>query len=131
MQVEFNEDGDGFWATFDNGWTMSVQWNPRNYAGVNTQEIAAWDEDDTVWWDFEAGKPVSPSSSVLGWVTSKKLGEYMDDIASITMSSTELQLVSRLSPEEAGKYAFNCLIDLINGRLVEEGSNFIIGGKFS
>jgi hypothetical protein len=110
---------------------MSVQWNPRNYAGVNTQEIAAWDEDDTVWWDFEAGKPVSPSSSVLGWVTSKKLGEYMDDIASITMSSTELQLVSRLSPEEAGKYAFNCLIDLINGRLVEEGSNFIIGGKFS
>ena len=95
MQVEFNEDGDGFWAKFDNGWTMSVQWNPRNYAGVKTQEIAAWDEDDTVWWDFEAGKPVSPSSYVLGWVTSDKLGGYMNDIASITQSSTELQLIAR------------------------------------
>ena len=111
MQVEFNEDDDGFWAKFDNGWTMSVQWNPRNYAGVKTQEIAAWDEDDTVWWDFEAGKPVSPSSYVLGWVTSDKLGGYMNDIASITQSSTELQFIART--EDSIRLPYNPLLYLM------------------
>jgi len=107
MQVEFNEEGNGFWAKFDNGWTMSVQWwmyetgsalrgrCPGHLKESRHVEIAAWDEDDIVWWDFEAGKPVSPSSSVLGWVTSGKLGGYMNDIASITRSSTELQLIAR------------------------------------
>tara|TARA_R110000751_G_scaffold126351_1_gene228185 strand:- start:41 stop:334 length:294 start_codon:yes stop_codon:yes gene_type:complete len=97
MQVEFNEDGDAFWAKFDNGWTMSVQWWGYELRGIGKPhvEIAAWDEDDTVWWDFEAGKPVSPSSYVLGWVTSDKLGGYMNDIASITRSSAELQLIAR------------------------------------
>ena len=87
MQVEFNDEGDGFWATFDNGWTMSVQWRPGTHAGGNTVEIAAWNEGDTVWWDFEEGKPEPPNTAVLGWVTSDELGEYMNDIASITRSS--------------------------------------------
>jgi len=97
MQVEFNEDGDGFWATFDNGWTMSVQWWEYELRGIGKPhvEIAAWDEDRTVWWDFIRHKPVSPYSSVLGWVTSDELGEYMNDIASITRSSAELQLTAR------------------------------------
>ena len=95
MRVEFNEDGDGFHAMFDNGWTMSVQWGPFLSAGVNTVEIAAWDEDSTVWWDFREGIPVSPKTYIEGFVTSDKLGEYIDDIASITRSSAELQLIAR------------------------------------
>ena len=99
MQVEFSEDGNGFWAKFDNVWTMSVQWRTGDYATISTVEIAAWDtdqpEDSTVWWDFEEGKPVAPMTSVLGWVTSGKLGGYMNDIASITRSSTELQFIAR------------------------------------
>ena len=98
MQVDLSKDttgeGHGFWATFDNGWTMSVQWRPGNYADGNTMEIAAWNEDDTVWWNFEEGQPVPPKTSVLGWVTSDELGEYMNDIASITWSSTELQFIA-------------------------------------
>jgi len=93
MQVSFNDTNNGFWAEFDNGWTMSVQWRPGNYAGVNTVEIAAWDEKKIVWWDFKTGKPAPVNSSVLGWVTSDKLGGYMDDIASITMGSTKLRFI--------------------------------------
>jgi hypothetical protein len=95
MQVEFNEDGNGLHATFDNGWTMSVQWREGNHSDVNTVEVAAWDEDDTVWWDFIRHKPVRPRSSVLGHVTSDELGGYMNDIASITRSGAELQLQAR------------------------------------
>lgn len=83
MQVKLNSEGDGFSATFNNGWVLSAQWKSGTYSGVKTVEIAAWDRDDTVWWDFEAGRPASQGTSVLGWVTSEKLGEYMGDIASI------------------------------------------------
>ena len=96
MQVEFNEDGDGCWAKCDNGWTMSVQWNPRNYAGVNTVEIAAWNEDDTVWWDFIRHKPVPPCTEVLGHVKSSELGGYLDEIASITRSSYVRRMMRRM-----------------------------------
>ena len=97
VQIEFNENREGFYATFENGWVMSVQWNLRNYVSSNTVEIAAWDEDEDVWWDFVRRTPVDPYSSVTGWVTSDKLGEYMDDIASITMGSAELQLMVQRS----------------------------------
>ena len=97
MQIEFNENREGFYATFENGWVMSVQWNLRNYVSSKTVEIAAWDEDEDVWWDFVRRTPVDPYSSVTGWVTSDKLGEYMDDIASITMGSAELQLMVQRS----------------------------------
>ena len=83
MRVKLNSENDGFSATFDNGWILSAQWGSGNYADEKTVEIAAWDKDDTVWWDFEAGRPASISNALLGWVTSEKLGEYMGDIASI------------------------------------------------
>ena len=97
MQVEFNDDGDAFWAKFDNGWTLSAQWWGYELAGIGKRcvEIAAWDEDGTVSWNFEEGIPVALDTYVEGFVTSKKLGEYMNDIASITRSSAELQLIAR------------------------------------
>ena len=97
MQVEFNDNGDAFWAKFDNGWTLSAQWWGYELVGIGKRcvEIAAWDEDDTVWWNFKEGIPVPPETYTEGFVTSDKLGEYMNDIASITQSSAELQLIAR------------------------------------
>ena len=97
MQVEFNEDDDGFWAKFDNGWTMSVQWGLGNYmTNAKTAEIAAWDEDDTLWWDFIRHKPVPPCTEVLGHVKSSELGGYLDEIASITRSSYVRRMMRRM-----------------------------------
>lgn len=62
-------DGKGFQITFENGWTVSVQWGCGNYAdhyatpytngaheragklGSKTAEIAAWDADGN-WHSF-------------------------------------------------------------------------------
>ena len=97
MKVEFNEDDDGFWAKFDNGWTMSVQWGLGNYmTNAKTAEIAAWDEDDTLWWDFIRHKPVPPCTEVLGHVRSDELGGYLDEIASITRSSYVRRMMRRM-----------------------------------
>lgn len=57
----------GFQVTFENGWTVSVQWGPGNYCErqydnfdapekavrwtSNTAEIAAWDANNE-WHDF-------------------------------------------------------------------------------
>jgi hypothetical protein len=59
----FSNTGHGFQMTFDNGWTVSVQWGPMNYCDhysshshhnskrSKTAEIAAWDANDK-WYDF-------------------------------------------------------------------------------
>lgn len=43
----------GFHITFQNEWTVSVQWGEFNHsdAGKTTAEIAAWDKDEN-WHDF-------------------------------------------------------------------------------
>ena len=53
-------DGEatGFHMTFENKWTVSVQWSPeRNYCDETTAEIAAWfgeGKDQSVdWYPFE------------------------------------------------------------------------------
>tara|TARA_R110000744_G_scaffold223589_2_gene342349 strand:- start:3145 stop:3540 length:396 start_codon:yes stop_codon:yes gene_type:complete len=110
VQIEFTSiisrsgEQEGFYATFDNGWVMSVQWGPDRSVSYNTVEVSAWNED-YIWWDFAAGKPFQPlltaaypageGSSTLGWVTSDKLGGYMDDVASITTGNAELELMTR------------------------------------
>ena len=83
MQVDFNETNDGFRAKFDNGWTMSVQWKSGNYASKHTQEIAAWDEDDNYWWDFDAKKRVKSGTYVKGWVNSDELAGYLTEVSRI------------------------------------------------
>lgn len=66
-------DGKGFHITFDNGWTVSVQFGPANYCGnydmeisregdkkagekgSQTAEIAAWDKNHN-WYNFGGDK---------------------------------------------------------------------------
>ena len=66
----------GFTMTFDNGWTVSVQFGRANYAdnrrGGNqskTAEIAAWDQNDD-WYKFE-------NDSVKGWRTPDEVADFI------------------------------------------------------
>lgn len=79
MKTDFNT---GFQMTFENGWTVSVQWGPNNYIAdrkcgndsVNA-EIAAWDKDDN-WYYFE-----DQNGKVKGWVSADEVSRFMTWIA--------------------------------------------------
>ena len=66
----------GFQMTFENGWTVSVQFGRANYAdnrrGTNqskTAEIAAWDQNDD-WCKFE-------NDSVKGYCSTDEVVDFM------------------------------------------------------
>ena len=46
-------------------------------------EIAAWNEDDTMWWDFDGKKPVRSGGYVKGWVTPDELIGYMQEVSEV------------------------------------------------
>lgn len=80
----------GFHVTFENGWTVSVQFGPGNYCENRDKdfdmpnvekywhspdaEFAAWDKDGK-WFDFEDG------DTVQGWGTPAQVLEFMTMIA--------------------------------------------------
>ena len=82
----------GFQLTFDNGWTVSVQWGPGNYTDAKsyevgkwdapkqtdfwkaeTAEIAAWDANN-VWYDFG-------HDTVKGYVNANEVANFINKIA--------------------------------------------------
>lgn len=85
-------DGRGFQMTFDNGWTVSVQFGYGNYCenkyspsasamcskGYSglvespNAEIAAWDKND-VWYDFGDDK-------VKGYVDANEVADFIEMI---------------------------------------------------
>ena len=109
----FRATGAGFQVTFDNGWTISVQWGPGGYCdnrmksldmevdGMKSRnaEIAAWNEDD-IWWDFGTQSPVEDGTSIQGYVKPDELIGYIQEISSITMSRVEAQFASANSSPE-------------------------------
>ena len=78
----------GFRMTFENGWTVSVQFGPGNYCEVqhkdynapstsalwNSQnaEVAAWDKDGK-WYSFG-------SDDVAGWLTADEVVEFVAQV---------------------------------------------------
>lgn len=78
----------GFAMTFENGWTISVQWGVGNYCNVGrsaenyneptkheswkseTAEIAIWDKNDN-WYNFEHG------DAVKGYCTANEVAEWI------------------------------------------------------
>jgi len=100
----FSATGAGFHITFDNGWTISVQWGPGNYGDnrmksleeenfaevlssmeSRTAEIMAWDAND-VHWDFSVGSRVGLLGQGLltkGWVKPDELIGYIQEISQI------------------------------------------------
>ena len=109
----FMATGAGFQVTFDNGWTISVQWGPGGYCdkrmksldvevdGMKSRnaEIAAWNEDD-IWWDFGTQSPSEDGTSTQPYVKPDELIGYIQEISSITMSRDEAQFASANSSPE-------------------------------
>jgi hypothetical protein len=67
----------GFHMTFENGWTVSVQFGKSNYVSDRSNtgtspdvEIAAWDENDN-WYEFEDGQ------NIKGWVKSDEVADFI------------------------------------------------------
>ena len=98
--VGMGAKASGFCVTFENGWTISVQWGPGNYAdnhdvaftcqeregallSSKVAEIAAWNKPDTMWWDFDEKKPVNSAGYVKGWVKPNELIGYMKNVSEI------------------------------------------------
>ena len=82
--------GRGFQMTFENGWTVSVQFGYGNYCenkmrGIigkestvgeykcNDAELAAWDKEGN-WYEFE-------SDAVKGWCTTNEVAAFIEMIS--------------------------------------------------
>jgi hypothetical protein len=94
--------GTGFILTFDNGWTVSVQFGSGNYCPnqykpekdiVNngmcessSAEIAAWwgtSELDSNWWVFNPRDKEGPLHTVKGWCTSDVVADFISHISAL------------------------------------------------
>lgn len=71
-----NELNNGFHITFENGYTVSVQFGKVNYSnqGETTAEVAAWDPDGE--W-----VRLSEHDTIKGWCTPNEVLEIMNQIA--------------------------------------------------
>jgi hypothetical protein len=85
----------GFQMTFENGWTISVQWGARNYCennnfqeydrdewtkrdpmyDCNNAEVAIWRKEDDKWYTFENG------DTVKGWSTPDEVAELINKVS--------------------------------------------------
>ena len=74
---------DGFHCTFENGWTLSVQWSEYHtcHGDGRTAEIASWpnggvdDPDSWLWWE---------SGGIKGYVTPDLLVKYMKEVSKLS-----------------------------------------------
>ena len=79
-------DNRGFQLTFDNGWTISVQWGVGNYCSNRnketknepmvesaTAEIAVFDADNK---DFDFGG----GQICLGWLSADEVAEWIEKV---------------------------------------------------
>jgi hypothetical protein len=92
--------GIGFHMTFDNGWTVSVQFGPfsrvsnrtfdvhsfsaqREFAenGSPDAEVAVWDGNGT--W-----APIGDGDAVRGWVSAEEVAELLSVVSKFPMGST-------------------------------------------
>ena len=71
-----NEFNNGFHMTFENGYTISVQFSKTNYSdgGETTAEVAAWDPD-------RKWVQLSEHDDVRGWCSPNEVLEIMNQIA--------------------------------------------------
>lgn len=84
----FNHCPNGFHMTFENGYTISVQWGPGNYCDnrsahygeaksvSKTAEVAVWNSADE--W-----VKLGDNDDVLGWVTTDRVLEIMNAVRNL------------------------------------------------
>ena len=72
-----NEYQNGFSITFDNGYTISVQFGKANYSnGSTTAEVAAWSKDGT-WYKLGA------NDNVIGWQTADEVADLIQKVKNL------------------------------------------------
>lgn len=84
MLKAFNDEWHkGFHMTFENGWTVSVQFGKNNYVADRSNkgqsvnaEIAAWDKDG-VWYRFPNG------DTVQGWNSADDVADFIAKVAAL------------------------------------------------
>lgn len=95
-------EGSGFHMTFENGWTVSVQFRPWNYCdnkdyqqsvvdwrpnpnkySCNNAEIAAWDKDDN-WYNFDN------DDTVKGYVSANQIANFIQKISAKPKDNTDV-----------------------------------------
>ena len=77
----FKSNNNGFHMTFENGWTISVQWQYGNYCDNKSEakaecpnaEIGIWDKDDN-WYNFS-------EYDNYGWLTPLEVVEWMNKVS--------------------------------------------------
>ena len=71
-----NEYHNGFHMTFENGYTISVQFSKTNYSdgGETIAEVAAWDSD-------RKWVKLNEHDDVQGWCSPNEVLEIMNQIA--------------------------------------------------
>lgn len=85
---------DGFQVTFDNGWTVSVQFGRFHHAGPGSAEVAVINPDHKLV-ELEGG------DTVLGWQTPAEVLERMQETAARVVQD---DLPSGLYDEEGGEF---------------------------
>jgi hypothetical protein len=90
-------DNKGFHLTFDNGWTVSVQFGPGNYSdnhhadfdylqekrppwSSTTAEVAAFKGDT---WLGDDDKPMESGTNVRGWQTPAQVLDLLNKMAKL------------------------------------------------
>lgn len=78
-------NGNGFHLSFENGWTVSVQWGDGTYSSdretrgnfipSKDAEVGAWDKDGN-WWKFE-------EDSVQGYKSAAEVVDFANMISKL------------------------------------------------
>jgi hypothetical protein len=86
MRVQANEDQQGYHVTFDNGYTLSVQWRDRYGSGVGNYAIPGTSVEIAAWGPGNSGPYVqfNPGGECLAYVPFEGIGRYMRLVAEMT-----------------------------------------------
>jgi len=93
FSVSQNEFQSGFKMTFENGWTVSVQFGKINYISDRENigdsidaEIAAWDKDGN-WYSFD--DDLDGHQNVKGWVKPDEVADFIVKIKSFPSTEAD------------------------------------------
>ena len=78
-------ENKGFQLTFQNGWTISVQWGKGNYCSnrnleIKDESILEAKSAEIAIWDINNKSYEINGDLVVGWVTTDKVAEWIDKV---------------------------------------------------
>jgi hypothetical protein len=79
----------GFHITFQNGWTLSVQWGPLNYC-ANRNDDRVWNRHDIDEIAAEAGSTGSADAEIAAWDAAGKMYDFGNDTVKGWVTPDEL-----------------------------------------